>query len=85
MLFKSCVCHAFASVHCCLVVTCSERTDILALVCDVSLFCCHFPMCNPGSGVVLDCIDYCISYFKYILLDFDVVITQKCLAHMEAS
>ena len=35
MLFMSCVCHAFASVHCCLVVTCWERADLLALVCDV--------------------------------------------------
>ena len=25
----------FASVHCCLVVTCWERADLLALVCDV--------------------------------------------------
>ena len=32
MLFMSCVCHAFASVHCCLVVTCWERADLLALV-----------------------------------------------------
>ena len=31
MLFMSCVCHAFASVHCCLA-TCWERTDRLALV-----------------------------------------------------
>ena len=29
------VSHAFASVHCCLVVTCWERADLLALVCDV--------------------------------------------------
>ena len=28
------VCHAFASVHCCLVVTVRERADLLALVCD---------------------------------------------------
>ena len=31
--------HAFASVHCCLVVTCWERADILALVGDS---CCIF-------------------------------------------
>ena len=31
MLFMSSVCHAFSSVHCCLVVTCWERTDLLAL------------------------------------------------------
>ena len=32
MAFVSCVSHAFASVHCCLVVTCWERADLLALV-----------------------------------------------------
>ena len=58
MLFLSCVCHAFAaSVLVCLVVTCWERADLLALVCDVKLCFCHFPMWYPGSGVVLDCID----------------------------
>ena len=35
VLFMSCVCHAFASVHCCRVVTCWERADLLALVCGV--------------------------------------------------
>ena len=32
----SSVCHAFTSVHCCLVVTCKEKADLLALVCDVN-------------------------------------------------
>ena len=36
LFFVSCVSHVFASVHCCLVVTCWERTDLLALVGDVS-------------------------------------------------
>ena len=57
MLFITCVCHALASVHCCLVVTCWERADLLALVCVVYLCFCHFPTWYPGSGVVLDCID----------------------------
>ena len=35
MLLMSRVCHAFASVHCCLVVTLRERADLLALVCYV--------------------------------------------------
>ena len=35
VLFMSCDCHAFAFVHCCLVVTCWERAGLLALVCDV--------------------------------------------------
>ena len=34
MLFMICIYHAFASVHCCLVVTCWGRADLLALVCD---------------------------------------------------
>ena len=34
MLFISCVCHAFLSVHCCLVVTWRERAEFLTLVCD---------------------------------------------------
>ena len=37
LLIMPCVCHAFASVHYCLVVTCLERADLLALVCDVLL------------------------------------------------
>ena len=57
MLFMFCVGHAFAPVHCCLVVTCWERADALTLVCDVKLCFCHFPMWYPGSGVVLYCID----------------------------
>ena len=31
----SCFSHAFASVHCCPVVTCWERADLLAIVDDV--------------------------------------------------
>ena len=48
---------AFVSVHCSLVVTCWERADLLALVCEIQLSFCHFPMLYPWSGVVLDCID----------------------------
>ena len=40
-----------ASVYMCVVVTCLERADLLALVC-VALS--HW---YPGSGVVLECID----------------------------
>ena len=45
-----------ASVYMCFVVTCLERTDLLVLVCGVtlSLSLSHW---YPGSGVVLDCID----------------------------
>ena len=57
VLFMSCVCYTFASDQCCLVVTCWERADLLAVVYDVCLCFCHFPMWYPRSGVVLDCID----------------------------
>ena len=56
VLFMSCVCNAFASVHGCLVVTCWERADLLAVVCDVCVFI-HFPRWYPRPGVVLDCIN----------------------------
>ena len=52
--FVSCVSRAFASVHCCLVVTCWERADLLALVGDVyCIYFCYFPMWYLGSGVYL--------------------------------
>ena len=35
MVFVVSVSHAFAPVHCCLVVSCWERADLLALVGDV--------------------------------------------------
>ena len=44
MLFMSCVFHAFASVHCSLVVTCWEMADLLALACDAELCYRHFPI-----------------------------------------
>ena len=43
MFFVSCVCLAFASVHCCLVVTCWERADLLALVGNVYCMFVTFP------------------------------------------
>ena len=67
MLFMSCVCHAFASVPCCLVVTCWERADLLALVCDVY---CDF-VTNPFGilgqvGYLIDCIDsWSLLYFLF--------------------
>ena len=43
MFFVSCVSHAFVSVHSCLVATCSERADLLALVGDVYYVFVTFP------------------------------------------
>ena len=66
----SCVSHAFASVHCCLVVTCWERTDLLALVVDVYCIFVTLP-CGILSQVwylIVSIPDICLfSYFKYII------------------
>ena len=43
MFFVSCVSHVFASLHCCLVVTCWERAELLALVVDVNCSFVTFP------------------------------------------
>ena len=60
MLLVSCVSHAFASVHCCLVVTCWERADLLALVgavyCIIVTFSCG----------ILDQVWYLIVLFPYL-------------------
>ena len=57
LLLMSCVSHAFAaSVHCCLVVTCWERADLLALVGDVFRIFVTFPCGVLGRVVALDCI-----------------------------
>ena len=42
-----------ASVYLCLVVTCWERADLLALVCGVQLWVCHFPIGLLGCGTWL--------------------------------
>ena len=51
-LFMSCICHTFASVHCCLVVTCWERAHLFAFVCEVKLCFYHFNLRYPVSGAV---------------------------------
>ena len=57
VIFMSCVSYSFASVHFCLVVTCWERANLLALFCGGELCFCQFPMWYPWSDVALDCID----------------------------
>ena len=67
MFFVPCVSHAFASVHCCLVVTCWERTDILALVGDVYCIFVTFPSGILGQVwyLIVSIPDLClISCFK---------------------
>ena len=67
-----CVSHAFASVHCCLVVTCWERADLLTLVSDVYSIFVSFPCCILGQVwyLIISFPDLChLSYFfvKYKL------------------
>ena len=67
LCFLSCVTQAFASVHCCLVVTCWERADILALVGDVYCIFATFP-CGIIGQVWYFIVSFpdlcCLSYFK---------------------
>ena len=58
----SCDCHAFASVHCFLMVTCWERAYVLALVCDVYCGFVTFPcgICNV-AGWAKTCIKHNIT------------------------
>ena len=49
--------HLFIAALWSAVITYWERAELLALVCDVKLCFCHFPMWYPNSGVVLDYID----------------------------
>ena len=68
MLFMSCVCHALASVYCCLVVTWRER----ALVCDVYSDFVTFPFCILGQVwyLIVSIPDPCCpSYFLSVLAE----------------
>ena len=65
------VCHDFASVHCCLVVTCWEMADLLALVCDVYCDFVTFPFGILGKvwySIVSIPDPCCLSYFDKINL-----------------
>ena len=65
VLFMSRVCHAFASVHCCHVVTWRERTDLLALVCDVYCDFVTFPFGILGQVcyLIVSIPDHCCLYY----------------------
>ena len=96
----SCDSHAFASVHCCLVVTCWERDDLLALVGDVYCIFVTFPCCILGQVwyFIVPFPDLCcLSYFDYLfhtiimLLLFllyilkNIVLTASFLSFMQDS
>ena len=67
MFFVSCVSHAFTFVHCCLVVTCGERADLLALVGDVYCIFVTFPCGILGQVGYLIVLfpDLCPLYYFY--------------------
>ena len=68
MFFVSCVSHAFASVHCCLVVACCESADLFALVGGVYCIFVTFPCDIMGQVWYLIVLfpDLCLlSYFIY--------------------
>ena len=71
--FVYCVFYAFASVHCCLLVTCCLRADLLALVGDVYRIFVTF-LCGILGQVwylILSFPDLChLSYFnKLVIID----------------
>ena len=68
MFFVSCVSHASTSVHCCLVVSCWERADLLALVGDVYCIFVTFPCGSLGQVcyLIVSFPDLCrLSYFNF--------------------
>ena len=69
-IFVSCVSHAFASCHCCLVVTCWERADLLAIVGDVYYIFDTFPCGILGQVCffIVSCPDLCCLSYCYIEL-----------------
>ena len=81
MLFLYCVCHAFASAHCCLVVTCWERADLLALECGLTCVVDTFPFGILGQVwyLIVLITDLCpLSYFHTvrIVLHISAVLVQ---------
>ena len=66
MLCVSCVSHAFASVHFCLVVTCWEMADLLALVGDVYCIFVTFPCGILGQVWYLY---HCLIFAVFLILD----------------
>ena len=76
VLYMSCVCHAFASVHCCLGVTWRESADLLPLVCDIYCDCVTFPFGILGQVwyLIVSIPDpCCFSYFESLFRCFITV------------
>ena len=67
-----------ASVYMCLVVTCWERADLLALVCGVYLWVCHFPIGILGQVwyLIVSIPDLCTLTYSYISM-WDIVVGRQ--------
>ena len=80
MFFVSCVSHAFASVHCCLVVTCWERADLLTLVGDVYCIFVIFPCGILGQVwyLIVSFPDLCLLFSADC---YSVELDADCLLH----
>ena len=79
--FVSCVSHAFASVHCCLVVAFWERADLLALVGDVNCIFVTFPCGILGQVwyLIVSFPDLChLSFFGLPGSESEIFLAQKC-------
>ena len=66
MFFVSCVSHVFISVHCCLLVTCWEKADLLALVGDVYCIVACFPCGILGQVWYLIVLFSCLCHLSYV-------------------
>ena len=76
MLFISCVYHASASVHCCLVVTSREMADLLALLRDAYCEFATFLFGILGQVwylIVLIPDPCCLSYFTELLYAYKLM------------
>ena len=80
VFFVSCVSHAFASVHCCLVVTCWERADLLTLVGDVYCIFVIFPCGILGQVwyLIVSFPDLCLLFSADC---YSVELDADCLLH----
>ena len=78
MFFVPCVSHAFASVHCCHVVLCWERADLLALVGDVYCIFVSFPCGILGQVLYLIVSFPDLCHFSYFHLNFLVSESFAC-------
>ena len=71
MLFMSCVFNAFTSVHCCIVVTCSERADLLAFVLIFNCVYVIFPFGYLGQvgNLIVSVPDLCHLFYSDIVVN----------------